>query len=104
MIRLTFWLWIRRPEKLWYHERETDTIHESPDAYTTPALSKTKDGIQLVILGGDYVTGHDPDTGREIWRAGDLNPQKSLNYRYDRADMGHCGWYNRRCQILVDSL
>jgi outer membrane protein assembly factor BamB len=65
----------------WYVERETDAVHESPDAYTTPALSKTKDGIQLIITGGDYVTGHDPDTGREIWRAGGLNPQKARNYR-----------------------
>lgn len=68
-------------KKLWYVERETDAIHESPDAYTTPALSETKDGIQLVITGGDYVTGHDPDTGKEIWRAAGLNPQKARNYR-----------------------
>lgn len=68
-------------KELWYVERETDAVHESPDAYTTPALSKTKDGIQLIITGGDYVTAHDPDTGREVWRAGGLNPQKARNYR-----------------------
>ena len=68
-------------KELWYVERETDAVHESPDAYTTPALSKTKDGVQLIITGGDYVSGHDPDTGSEIWRAGGLNPQKARNFR-----------------------
>tara|TARA_Y100000588_G_C14154088_1_gene881835 strand:- start:100 stop:1452 length:1353 start_codon:yes stop_codon:yes gene_type:complete len=67
--------------QLWYHERETDAVHESPDSYATPALSNTKDGIQLIILGGDYVTGHDLGTGMEIWRAGGLNPKKARNYR-----------------------
>jgi len=27
------------------------------------------------------VTGHDLDTGRELWRGGRLNPQKARNYR-----------------------
>lgn len=65
----------------WYQERETDALNESPDSYATPTLSKTKDGVQLIILGGDYVTGHDPKTGKEIWRAGGLNPKKAPNYR-----------------------
>jgi outer membrane protein assembly factor BamB len=29
---------------------------------------------QLVISGGDYVTGHDPDAGKELWRMGGFNP------------------------------
>ena len=27
-----------------------------------------------MITGGDIVTGHDPATGKEIWRANGLNP------------------------------
>ncbi|MCB1124798.1 MAG: PQQ-binding-like beta-propeller repeat protein, partial [Verrucomicrobiae bacterium] len=65
----------------WYQERETDAIKEYPDAYTSPTLSQTHTGIQLIVLGGDYVTGHDPRTGEEIWRAGGLNPKKATNYR-----------------------
>jgi outer membrane protein assembly factor BamB len=34
-----------------------------------------------VITGGDVVTGHDPDNGREIWRADVLNPSNRSNYR-----------------------
>ena len=33
------------------------------------------------MSGADYLTGHDPRTGREIWRAGGLNPEKRGNYR-----------------------
>ncbi|MCZ6671606.1 MAG: PQQ-binding-like beta-propeller repeat protein [Verrucomicrobia bacterium] len=65
----------------WYHERETDAQKESPDSYATPTLSKTRDGTHLIILGGDYVTGHNPRTGKEIWRSGGLNPKKATNYR-----------------------
>lgn len=54
---------------------------ESPDAYTTPVLFEHDGKAQILISGGDYVTGHDPQTGREIWRAGGLNPQKRPNYR-----------------------
>src|SRR5207249_2216987 len=35
----------------------------------------------IVVSGGDYVTGHDPATGAEIWRAAGLNPRKAPNYR-----------------------
>jgi outer membrane protein assembly factor BamB len=66
---------------LWRQERPTDAVAESPDSYTTPSLLQHGGKTQIVISGGDYVTGHDPNTGKEIWRAGGLNPQKRGNYR-----------------------
>ena len=68
-------------EMLWHHERATDAVGESPDAYTTPALLEHDGQVQVVISGGDYITGHDPATGEEVWRAGGLNPGKEWNYR-----------------------
>ena len=65
----------------WRQERPTDARRESPDAYTTPVVLEHKGRTQIVISGGDYVTGHDPQTGKEIWRAGGLNPLKRSNYR-----------------------
>ena len=65
----------------WRQERPTDAQRESPDAYTTPVLLKHEDKTQIVISGGDYVTGHDFNTGKEIWRASGLNPLKRSNYR-----------------------
>jgi outer membrane protein assembly factor BamB len=66
---------------LWRVERETDALFESPDAYTTPAVVVVDGKKQLVVSGGDYVTGHDAETGAEIWRSSGLNPQKKRDYR-----------------------
>jgi len=65
----------------WHQERSTDALNESPDAYTTPLLLNYKGKIEIIISGGDYVTGHDPISGEEIWRAAGMNPKKRGNYR-----------------------
>ena len=59
---------------LWRMERPTDAVMESPDSYITPALLRLDGKTQLVISGGDYVTGHDLATGKELWRGGGMNP------------------------------
>jgi outer membrane protein assembly factor BamB len=59
---------------LWRVERPTRAMHESPDAYTTPALLRYGTTAEIVVTGGDVVTGHDPATGKELWRADGLNP------------------------------
>jgi outer membrane protein assembly factor BamB len=65
----------------WKVERRTDAISESPDSYTTPALVRSGRSAEVVITGGDVVTGHEPATGKEIWRVEGLNPQNNGNYR-----------------------
>jgi outer membrane protein assembly factor BamB len=64
-------------KRLWKQVRKTDALRESPDAYTTPVVLTHGGKDQIVISGGDYVTGHNPDTGAEIWRAAGLNPDKA---------------------------
>jgi len=59
---------------LWKVERPTDAKSESPDNYATPQMATVSGKLQLVISGGDYVTGHDLDTGKELWRIGGFNP------------------------------
>ena len=66
---------------LWHVERPTDAIHESPDAYSTPSLLVVGGKKQFVVGGADYVTGHDVETGQELWRGGGLNPGKDRNFR-----------------------
>jgi len=66
---------------LWRVERPTRARNESPDSYTTPALLKYGTTTEIVITGGDVVTGHDPATGRELWRADGLNPTNDGAYR-----------------------
>ena len=65
----------------WRVERPTDAVAESPDSYTTPAILRYRGKTEVVITGGDYVSGHDPGSGLELWRAGGLNPTKAGNYR-----------------------
>jgi outer membrane protein assembly factor BamB len=59
---------------IWKVERPTDAQRESPDNYSTPQLVTVDGKQQLVVSGGDYVTGHDIDTGKELWRIGGFNP------------------------------
>jgi outer membrane protein assembly factor BamB len=66
---------------LWRVERPVAAIRESPDSYSTPQLLKYPDRDEIVVLGGDCVTGHDPATGKEIWRGNGLNPTNNPNFR-----------------------
>jgi len=66
---------------VWKVDRPTDARQESPDAYTTPLLVRHAGQTQIVVSGGDYVTGHDPETGKELWRVAGLNPNAARNYR-----------------------
>ena len=66
---------------VWRTERPTDALQESPDSYTTPALLQYDGKTEIVTTGGDIVTGHDPESGKELWRADVLNPRKAGNYR-----------------------
>jgi outer membrane protein assembly factor BamB len=66
---------------LWRVERATKAVRESPDAYTTPVWHDYGGKTELVITGGDAVTGHDPASGRELWRADVLNPTNNGSYR-----------------------
>ena len=68
-------------ETIWRQERPTEALRESPDSYTTPALLEYDGGTEIVITGGDAVTGHDPETGQELWRADGLNPTRNRAYR-----------------------
>jgi outer membrane protein assembly factor BamB len=66
---------------LWKVERPTDAEHETPDSYTTPTFVAVGGKKQIVVSGGAYVTGHDLDSGKELWRGGGLNPAKKRDYR-----------------------
>jgi outer membrane protein assembly factor BamB len=74
---------------IWRQERPTIAQRESPDSYTTPAIVRTGNNLELVITGGDAVTGHDVDTGKELWRADVLNPTNDLAYRIVASPVVH---------------
>lgn len=66
---------------VWRVERPTDAVRESPDSYTTPALLRYGNNTEIVITGGDCITGHDPATGKELWRGIGFNLDKHPAYR-----------------------
>jgi outer membrane protein assembly factor BamB len=55
---------------LFRHDRPTDAVEEGRDAYTTPLTANVSGQTQIIVYGGDYLTAHAPDDGRELWRYG----------------------------------
>jgi outer membrane protein assembly factor BamB len=57
-------------KNIWKQVRKTDALDESLDSYTSPILYRGKERPEILIIGGDYVTGNDAVTGKELWRYG----------------------------------
>jgi outer membrane protein assembly factor BamB len=61
---------------LWKHVRPSAAKMESLESYATPIPHTGADGkAQILVVGGDCLTGHDPTTGAELWRGYGLNPK-----------------------------
>ncbi|MDH3584868.1 MAG: PQQ-binding-like beta-propeller repeat protein [Phycisphaerae bacterium] len=59
---------------LWRHVRPSSAKKESLESFATPIPFRNNGREELIIAGGDCLTGHDPATGRELWRWGTYNP------------------------------
>ena len=66
---------------LWKQARRTNARAESKEAYTTPIPYQVNGRTEIVLMGGDYLTGHDSETGAELWRWGTYNPRKIGHWR-----------------------
>lgn len=66
---------------LWKVVRPNEAREESKESYGTPMPFFGSPRKQVVLIGGDVVTGHDAETGKELWRAGDWNPSKIGHWR-----------------------
>jgi outer membrane protein assembly factor BamB len=66
---------------VWRVERPTPAIKESPDSYTTPTVLHHSGQAEIIVTGGDCMTGHDPATGKELWRANGFNPDNDPFHR-----------------------
>ena len=66
---------------LWRHVRPSQAAAESHEAYSTPIPLVHKGSKQLLIAGGDDLTGHDLATGKELWRWGTWNPSRIGHWR-----------------------
>lgn len=66
---------------LWRHVRPCDAKAESREAFSTPIPYQHNGRWELLILGGDMVSGHDPETGKEFWRWGTWNSARIGHWR-----------------------
>jgi outer membrane protein assembly factor BamB len=55
-------------KNLWKQKRPSDANDESLEAYTTPIPYSVHGREEILVAGGDYLTGHNPQTGAELWR------------------------------------
>ncbi len=60
-------------KELWKVERPSPAKMESREAFTTPVPVKHDGKWEIVLAGGDLLSGHDPKTGKELWRWGTWN-------------------------------
>jgi outer membrane protein assembly factor BamB len=65
---------------LWRHVRPSQAVAESQESHTTPIPMLHAGRKQLLIAGGDALSGHDLATGKELWRWGDWNRTRSPNW------------------------
>ena len=65
---------------LWQHVRPSDAVDESREAYSSPVPFENKSRNELLVQGGDCLSGHDPATGEEFWRI-EYNPERRTIWR-----------------------
>ena len=68
-------------KELWKVARPSEAVAESLEAFTTPMPFEHNGRKEILIAGGDCLTGHDPETGKELWRWGTWNPTKIGHWR-----------------------
>jgi outer membrane protein assembly factor BamB len=67
---------------LWRQIRPSEAQAEALEAYSTPIPYSFDGKEQLLVVGGDVLTGHDLETGRELWRWGTWNPRRIGHWRH----------------------
>ena len=68
-------------KELWKHVRPSQAHAESHEAYSTPIPFVHNGREEILITGGDDITGHDPNDGKELWRWGTWNPTRIGHWR-----------------------
>jgi outer membrane protein assembly factor BamB len=65
----------------WQTPRPTSAENESKDAYSSPCVFEYPDHAEIIICGADLANAYDSQTGKEIWRHGDINPTGNKTLR-----------------------
>lgn len=65
----------------WRKVRPDEAVSESKEAFSTPVPYEYNGQKQLLIAGGDYISGHDPKNGDILWSWGTWNENKITHWR-----------------------
>ena len=68
-------------KELWRSIRPSKARQESREAFTTPVPFEYGGRKELLVAGGDALSGHDLESGRELWRWGTWNPTRIGHWR-----------------------
>ena len=86
-------------ETLWKHIRPSEANKESLESFGTIIPHNG----ELVIAGGDVLTGHDPLTGKEHWRWGTWNPGHREKNHDDGIRISDCDGITLSSTIIENS-
>ncbi len=65
----------------WKVTRPSEAVSESLEGFSSPVVHTVDGKRQLLIVGGDCITGHDAENGKELWRWGTWNKEKIAHWR-----------------------
>ena len=68
-------------KELWRQLRPNNAKAESKESYATPYPYTDNGHTEILLIGGDCVTAHDPLSGKELWRCGGWNPGQIGHWR-----------------------
>ncbi len=66
---------------IWQHMRPAKAKIESLEAFSTIIPVTHAGRSEIIVVGGDDITGHDPKTGKELWRWGTWDPRRITHWR-----------------------
>jgi len=66
---------------VWKVIRPCNAEAETREAFSSPVFYTHNGKREMLITGGDCLTGHDPATGKELWRWGHWNDDQNKNLR-----------------------
>lgn len=58
----------RTGNTIWKQQRPTNAYDEGMETYSTPIPFVRNGRAEILNTGADFITAHDPDTGKELWR------------------------------------
>ena len=67
---------------LWRHTRPSKARAESRESFATPLPFERNGRKELLVIGGDALSGHDLESGKELWRWGTWNPTRIKHWRH----------------------